>query len=810
MKALFTILSILIISIGFGQTTLVSYTLTADGNGSDAQYVDSKPFSSVGTSSITFASTGARASGWPTSDTQTDYFEITVKPETGYTLNISEIKFGERRSNTSIRDYQVRWSTDDFATYTTIATVNVPDNDSERSGNISSLNIDVNDGDSVQIRWYGYNAESGGGTWRINNGTLEVIGSVNNASSNDTDSKAEAPASQTAATNIPSTAVSSASAVEVIKFKITDIGTSDGKPTKVTRIRLRKKSGSQLLDDWIKGFVLKQGANTITLSSIYKASNASYFDLNISSGDLEIADGTSEEFSVSIYLENSLRDNESFSFFIDANDNGFTADNLGSEFSSDFGSDINSNTITITVAATKLTFATQPSSTSQGNTMSPSPKISYVDANNNIDKDISGSSNAITISSTGTLDGASTTTVDPSNGNVYFSNIIHSSSASAIHLTATSANSSFANINSSNFNITSAPIAPTVDSLFISEVSEGPNTNTEFIEFRNVSDDAIDLENCTLLRLLGDGTVKSTFVLGDNNFTGDLIVKAGGYLVISRGATRSEFESDWPSFPAAASFLEGNNGMYFGAGTAYRWRLTYDDGAKAVTTIDDTQDAVGGSGNTSNQTSAGTWTTTSYSGNSSPGERNANSELPIELLYFKARNNSNSVSIYWQTATEKNNDFFTIERSYDALHFEEIYKIMGAGNSNSAIDYKYSDYNADQSQIIYYKLKQTDFDGKHTYSNTISVGLINSTPDFYAYYNSSKIYLQLTAKRDNNIELSIIDISGRLIYNSALPIDKDLNTYRINIPNIANGIYFLKLHSSDGSENYKSKKLIIK
>ena len=51
------------------------------------------------------------------------YFEITITPDSGYNLNISDINFGERRSSTGIRNYEVRWSIDNFTSSITIADV---------------------------------------------------------------------------------------------------------------------------------------------------------------------------------------------------------------------------------------------------------------------------------------------------------------------------------------------------------------------------------------------------------------------------------------------------------------------------------------------------------------------------------------------------------------------------------------------------------------------------------------------------------------------------------------------------------------
>lgn len=95
--------------------------------------------------------------------------------------------------------------------------------------------------------------------------------------------------------------------------------------------------------------------------------------------------------------------------------------------------------------------------------------------------------------------------------------------------------------------------------------------------------------------------------------------------------------------------------------------------------------------------------------------------LPIELISFEAKlNTNNQVDIFWATASEQNNDFFTIERSTDGLNWEIVTTVAGAGNSINRIDYHAYDARP-VSGISYYRLKQTDFDGAFEYSYIVSV-----------------------------------------------------------------------------------------
>lgn len=94
--------------------------------------------------------------------------------------------------------------------------------------------------------------------------------------------------------------------------------------------------------------------------------------------------------------------------------------------------------------------------------------------------------------------------------------------------------------------------------------------------------------------------------------------------------------------------------------------------------------------------------------------------LPISLLYFKGDIRNNEANLTWATESEKNFDYFTIEKSADGENFEEIAQVKGQGNSFQRVNYQYSDPNLMIGKT-YYRLKETDFDGHVVYFNIISV-----------------------------------------------------------------------------------------
>ena len=96
----------------------------------------------------------------------------------------------------------------------------------------------------------------------------------------------------------------------------------------------------------------------------------------------------------------------------------------------------------------------------------------------------------------------------------------------------------------------------------------------------------------------------------------------------------------------------------------------------------------------------------------------ASNPLPIELLSFTATCINAGVSINWQTASETNNNYFTIESSITAKH-EKHLLVPGTGNSNTLLSYSYND-NSAYSGSAYYRLIQTDYNGQSkTYKSVV-------------------------------------------------------------------------------------------
>ena len=166
--------------------------------------------------------------------------------------------------------------------------------------------------------------------------------------------------------------------------------------------------------------------------------------------------------------------------------------------------------------------------------------------------------------------------------------------------------------------------------------------------------------------------------------------------------------------------------------------------------------------------------------------------LPIELVDFKANGSDNQVDISWITASEINNNYFTIERSAKGKDFEKIGTVNGSGNSNSISEYSFTDNNPIQG-ISYYRLRQTDFDGKTTVSDIESVNISNKKNQKLTVYpnpsNGNNIQISIENDTDQISSLLIYDYSGKIILSSKIQ-----GNY-FSIPNniLKTGLYTLKV-----------------
>jgi hypothetical protein len=163
--------------------------------------------------------------------------------------------------------------------------------------------------------------------------------------------------------------------------------------------------------------------------------------------------------------------------------------------------------------------------------------------------------------------------------------------------------------------------------------------------------------------------------------------------------------------------------------------------------------------------------------------------LPIELLSFEAEVVHGDVVCYWSTASETDNDYFTVERSIDGVEWEKVGTVDGAGTSLDVRNYSFWDHDP-YPGVSYYRLQQTDFNGDFDHSELRAVEI---EEDFgfvvFPNPNSGTFFIKYTPVIK---EIRIRDIQGRLINFEML------GPAEISMLSAAQGTYIIEMITSSG------------
>ncbi len=179
--------------------------------------------------------------------------------------------------------------------------------------------------------------------------------------------------------------------------------------------------------------------------------------------------------------------------------------------------------------------------------------------------------------------------------------------------------------------------------------------------------------------------------------------------------------------------------------------------------------------------------------------------VPVELLDFSGEVQEIGNMLNWITATEINNDFFTLYHSTDEVNFEAISVVDAAGNSSNANTYNFLHRDAPNG-VSYYRLDQTDFDGRTSSSNVISLvrgeggfGIVEVLPV------PARDFVNLTFTSTDNTEITgrLHDVSGKVLANFKVDAKGGLNTIKVDVSSYPIGVYLLTINN--GSELLSTK-----
>lgn len=183
---------------------------------------------------------------------------------------------------------------------------------------------------------------------------------------------------------------------------------------------------------------------------------------------------------------------------------------------------------------------------------------------------------------------------------------------------------------------------------------------------------------------------------------------------------------------------------------------------------------------------------------------NATGVLPIELLAFNANARNNRVDLDWTTASEKNTDYFLVERSTDALNWQSIEKVPANGTTKVAHSYTGTDYNP-PAGLVYYRLISVDYDRSEQYSPMYAINFQATLPDMVLYPNPASGQLTIAFSANATLpDISLYDATGRTF---AVNVLESLDSKLIlDISSLKAGLYYLVARLNG---DLKTAKLIV-
>lgn len=181
----------------------------------------------------------------------------------------------------------------------------------------------------------------------------------------------------------------------------------------------------------------------------------------------------------------------------------------------------------------------------------------------------------------------------------------------------------------------------------------------------------------------------------------------------------------------------------------------------------------------------------------------ATGTLPVTYFAFSGKREGSTNLLNWSTATETNNAGYAIERSADGKKFSQIGFVSTkaeGGNSSSQLDYSFADEKPFAGSN-YYRLKQTDKDGKFSYSKVVELqGEVDDIVISSVYPNpaTDKLTLLVSSPLSQKATVIISDVYGRNVQQMSTSIVAGDNNIELNVSGLANGNYIIRLVTEAG------------
>ncbi len=175
--------------------------------------------------------------------------------------------------------------------------------------------------------------------------------------------------------------------------------------------------------------------------------------------------------------------------------------------------------------------------------------------------------------------------------------------------------------------------------------------------------------------------------------------------------------------------------------------------------------------------------------------------LPITLQSFTASARGSQTLLQWRTATELNNDYMAVEHSTDGRRYEEIGRVMGAGTTQQAQDYRFT-HGAPAAGLNYYRLRQVDYDGQYEYHGPVSVRFGQAAGGlklFPTVVSGEQLNVQYEGQLQPGASVEVFTLQGELLLR--YPFGQSTDFFRMDVSALPAGMYLLQLQNGRSRES---------
>lgn len=175
--------------------------------------------------------------------------------------------------------------------------------------------------------------------------------------------------------------------------------------------------------------------------------------------------------------------------------------------------------------------------------------------------------------------------------------------------------------------------------------------------------------------------------------------------------------------------------------------------------------------------------------------------LPVDLIDFDVQCNNGSSELIWKTQSERNNNYFTVEKSCDGINFAPLKQINGGGNSYDVHFYSMQD--ASQCPgVNYYRLSQTDIDGTTKILGVRSIKACNKTADVLVFPNPADKLLTIAWDNNEVESMRLCNSMGQEVMRHE-NLQNGATTLELDVSGLAAGVYYLTVNQSFGNQVIK-------